>query len=87
MCEATSLSTSWSKRSSMLWISPSLPFLRAHPRYPVRLSPPEAADPSDPISSTVDRDGISSLAFPYTAERIFMRHHDMWVFVFGPGTG
>jgi hypothetical protein len=29
---AISSSTSWSRRSSMLWVSPSLPFLRAHSR-------------------------------------------------------
>ena len=35
---AMSSSTSWSRRSSMLWMSASLPFLRAHSRHPMRPS-------------------------------------------------
>jgi hypothetical protein len=63
------------------------PCLRSRSRYgpcPLR----QAADGSDPISPTIDRDGLSSsAALPYAGERIFMRHHNMWVSAFGSGVG
>jgi len=52
-----------------------------HPRSRTGARPHQATDRPDPISPTIDRGGISS-ALLYAGERIFMRHHDMWVFAF-----
>jgi hypothetical protein len=49
--------------------------------------PRQAADRSDPLSLAIERDGLSSSAFLYAGERIFMRHHDMWASIFGFGMG
>jgi hypothetical protein len=57
---------------------------RPRPRSRSGARPGQAADCLDPISLTIDRDGISS-ALTYPGERISMRHHNMWKSAFGPG--
>jgi hypothetical protein len=53
-------------------------------RVPV---PAPASPPTAPISVTIARDGLWSWAtLTYAGERVFMRHHNMWVSAFGPGT-
>jgi len=39
--------------------------------------PPLGTDGSDPLSPTIDRDGLSSAALPYAGERIFIQHHNI----------
>jgi len=100
-----SSSTSWSQRSSRLWMSPAFLYRmqilagfesqkfggegrsRQRPRSRTGARPRQAADSSDPVTPTIDRDGLPSSLLYAACRRIFMRHHDIWGLAFAPGAG
>jgi hypothetical protein len=55
-------------------------------RHRSRSGAAPARPPTAPMSPTIDRDGLPSVALPHAGERIFMQYHHIELSAFGRGT-